>query len=307
MKTGSYCEIHLLMNQYWQQLIITLPQSDALTLAEWLEEYALSVSMQDAVDEALFQEQPDTMPLWQHVEIEALFAEKDNKATELVELIKLKYPHSQCTLKLLAEQDWVRLTQSQFPPQCFADRLWIFPSWEIIPPQLSRVVRIDPGLAFGTGTHPTTTLCLSWLGQQRLDNKTCIDFGCGSGILALSALALGAKKVWAIDHDPQALQATHNNAQLNSSFDEEALVIADDINQLPETPVDIVIANILAKPLIKLSSRLTQLTQPHTGYLILSGLLQTEQTQVIAAYQDHFELEDVQEKENWLCLILKKK
>lgn len=291
---------------HWQQLVIILPQELAETLETWLADYALSVSMSDAGHEPLFQEEPTEMPLWKTVQIEALFDGDDPQVPDLVMQIKANYPQLQhCTVNTLIEEDWVRLTQSQFPSQCFNNQLWIFPSWEKVPDSLTHVVRIDPGLAFGTGTHATTKLCLEWLSKQSLVEKTGIDFGCGSGILALSALALGASKMWAFDHDSQALQATQNNAQLNSWLDSQQLIITADLGLLPTIPVNIVLANILAKPLCELATLLTQLTCSH-GYLVLSGLLKSEVGRVLQHYKDDFTLIAQCEKEGWKCLVLNK-
>ena len=170
-------------------------------LVDFLEAYgALSVSLQDAGDQPLFQVTPDETPLWKNTQIQALFDE-DVSLDALLPLIE--------GIESVEEENWVEKTQRNFQPQQYGDHLWIWPAWMEPPTDpKARVIRLNPGLGFGTGSHPTTALCLKWLASQEVSNKIVVDYGCGSGILALAARALGAKEVWAVDHDPQALMAT---------------------------------------------------------------------------------------------------
>src|SRR3990167_6340860 len=199
----------------WQQLEITTHANYAEEIADLLNEHgALSVSFNDAGNQALFQLTPDDTPLWSQTKITALFLQTVN--IELIlQHIKQSTSHTMMDYQIstLQDQDWVRQTQQNFPPQCFSEILWVIPSWCNSNHYGNHTIKIDPGLAFGTGTHPTTALCLEWLAQHPPRDMTVIDFGCGSGILSLAALAMGAKEVYAIDHDPQALQATKNNPE----------------------------------------------------------------------------------------------
>lgn len=274
---------------------------------EWISDFlidreALSVGLVDAGDQPLFQEGLYESPVWKKIRINALFAEK-NQALAAIETLKTvldrKFEHE---LEEIQQQNWVQLTQRQFSPRCFADRLWIVPAWEEGDSFSGAVLRIEPGLGFGTGSHPTTALCLDWLAQQELSGKTVLDYGCGSGILGLAALTLGAQAVWAIDHDPQALAATGNNAALNL-FSEDALHIVFP-EQLPNIKADIILANILANPLCELAPHLIERLQP-SGVLVLSGFLEKETDRVIEAYQPILQLIDKQIRDDWVRAVLK--
>jgi ribosomal protein L11 methyltransferase len=276
------------------QVIIQTTSNQAELISDLLiEQGALAASLADAGNQSLFQEQPQQTPLWENTQIKALF-ENDYPVADVIQHLEkllglsLKYQVGE-----IAEQNWVEKTQQTFPARCFAHKLWIIPS--------GVTVRINPGLGFGTGEHPTTALCLEWLAQQELKGKRVIDYGCGSGILALSALALGAKKVWAVDHDPQALTATRNNAELNH-FAADTLTITSP-EQLPEIKADIILANILANPLQELAPKLISLLAPN-GFLVLSGFFSTEVDAVVQAYQDHLTLESVIYNQNWSRVVL---
>ena len=190
-------------------------RDDIEQLSETLESTnALCVTLTDKQDDPILEPELGTTPLWPHVVVHALYA--DPLEAELaVHLLSERYPHLSYTIETLPEKDWERVSKEDIKPQRFGSRLWICPSW-LTPPEPNAVTLIlDPGLAFGTGTHPTTSLCLSWLDQATLDQQTVIDYGCGSGILALSALKLGALHVEAVDIDEQALLSTQNNATNN--------------------------------------------------------------------------------------------
>lgn len=289
----------------WQQLEITSPEHYAEQIAELLNELAaLSVSLVDAGDQPLFQLEPNQTPLWQHTKILALF----NPETDLNPIIKIIEQHIPAELEftytVLGEQDWVRKTQENFPPQCYNNSLWVIPSWCESSQFTGTIITIEPGLAFGTGTHPTTNLCLTWLAKNPPRELAVIDFGCGSGILAIAALALGAKKAYAIDHDPQALLATKNNAKLNA-FIADKLTITDN-NTLPNCQTSLIIANILSAPLITLAPIITNLCAPNAK-LILSGLLTGETEQVSAAYLENFTVNKVETLEEWALIELTRK
>ncbi len=202
-------------------------------------------------------------------------------------------------IEQIEDKDWEREWMDNFHPMRFGQRLWICPSWREIPDPDAVNVMLDPGLAFGTGTHPTTSLCLEWLDGLDLNGKTVIDFGCGSGILAIAALKLGAKEAIGIDIDPQAIQASRDNAERNGVSDRLTLYLSD---KKPQTlSADVVVANILAGPLRELAPVIGALPQAG-GLLGLSGVLATQAEGVADAYRDVFEIDEIAEKEEW-CRI----
>lgn len=265
---------------------------------------AEAITMTDAKDEPLFQLTPEDGPLWQHTTLHALFDETLS-AESMINDIKKNYPEFQSVdffIEKIAPKNWVEETQKQFHAQQF-NRLWVCPQWEKASFEKSHhkkdpVVYIEPGLAFGTGTHPTTQLCLTWLATHPLKKQIVIDYGCGSGILALAASALGAKTVWATDHDQQALISTENNAKCNSFKNEFHIVNTDEIKT---ARANIIVANILANPLIELASTLTALLLPK-GKLILSGVLVNDADRVASAYENHFVRIDTQQQDEWVLM-----
>jgi ribosomal protein L11 methyltransferase len=211
-------------------------------------------------------------------------------------------PNVLCSLELLEDKEWEKAWMDDFKPQKFGDRLWVCPTW-LTPPEPEAVnLMLDPGLAFGTGTHPTTSLCLTWLEQSNVSGKTILDYGCGSGILSIAALKLGAEKAYAVDIDPQALQATYNNAQTNHILASQLLISA------PETvciTADILIANILLAPLTKLKDRFYQLLDKD-ALLIVSGILNEQEPVLIETYLFAFTLCETKRLNGWSLLVFKR-
>lgn len=211
-----------------------------------------------------------------------------------------------CSLLLLEDQDWERAWLDDFKPMCFADRLWVCPTG--IRPEHDQgvIMELDPGLAFGTGTHPTTAMCLEWLAQNDLCGQVLIDYGCGSGILGIAALLLGAKEIHGVDNDPQALQASGDNCEKNNldraSF---PLYLPGDFAKALSTgqlqPVDLVLANILAGPLISLAEYLAAMVKPQ-GRILLSGILQEQADEVMIAYEQWFSFEKPVFQGDWTRL-----
>lgn len=193
----------------------------------------------------------------------------------------------------VADEDWVRATQAQFQAQCIAGRLWIVPSWDAPPPDAHVVLRLDPGLAFGTGSHPSTRLVLGWLAQTDLTRARVLDYGCGSGILAIAAARLGAAQVDAVDLDADALDATGGNARANG-----VAVGAYAPERLPPGDYEIVVANILAQPLIVLEPLVAARTRPG-GRVALSGILEAQADEVAAAYEGHFATRIAAREDGW--------
>jgi len=262
---------------------------------------ALSISMMDYQDDPILEPLPGETPWWDYMQIHALY---DESSTALIaqNLLSQEYPRLTHTLVPLPETDWERVCLEQFLPQRFGERLWICPSW-LTPPEPEQInLILDPGLAFGTGTHPTTALCLTWLDHAKLAHKTIIDYGCGSGILSLAALKLGCLHVSAVDIDEQALTATYDNATMNS-IPSSALTISSPETLL--TPVDLIIANILLGPLMELVPRFYQLLNP-TGALVVSGLYAHQVDSLIKAYEGFFTHLTTQSQDGWSLVSFQK-
>lgn len=287
----------------WQQLNIRIESKEEVEMiGDYLESQgALAISIKDGGNEDLFQEAVNETPLWKINLLQALFP----PSMDLLPLITDLQTHFHKTIdyniSLLPEQNWVEVTQQNFPPLNFANQLWIVPSWVDATNLSGKQVRLDPGLGFGTGAHPTTALCILELLKQSLKNKLVIDYGCGSGILGLVALALGAEQVFAVDHDPQALIATRNNAELNGFIPTQIVTVLPE--ELPTVKADIVLANILANPLCHLADQLIELLQPN-GILILSGFLFVDLSRLLNIYKPRLQFIICSEKEDWQCLVL---
>jgi len=194
------------------------------------------------------------------------------------------------------DQDWVRLTQAQFTPQKISSRLWVVPTWHKVVDPAAINIRLDPGLAFGTGTHPTTRLCLRWLDAYLKPGESVIDYGCGSGILAVAAMKLGASRAAGVDIDEQALLAARDNAMQNQT-DVSFFAAADEM----KSPADVVVANILANPLAVLAPLLARLTLPG-GHVVLSGILASQTEEVRAAYKPWFDMQSAEAEGEWVLL-----
>ncbi|MDO9665063.1 50S ribosomal protein L11 methyltransferase [Glaesserella parasuis] len=286
----------------WVQIRLNSTDREAEKISDFLEDIgAVSVTFMDSQDTPIFEPLPGETRLWGNTDVVALFdAETDMK--EIVStLVKSKLVATDFSYKIeqIEDKDWEREWMDNFHPMQFGKRLWICPSCREIPDPNAVNVMLDPGLAFGTGTHPTTALCLAWLDSLDLTDKTVIDFGCGSGILAIAALKLGAKKAIGIDIDPQAILASQNNAEVNGVADRLQLFLTKD--QPQNLIADVVIANILAGPLKELAPQIITLVKPQ-GNLGLSGILATQAESVCEAYQNSFKLDSIIEKEEW-CRI----
>lgn len=284
----------------WFQLKIEhCPSEEIEQISEELEETgALSIMLTDKNDNPVLEPEPGTTPLWPEVIIHALYAQAE-EAQFSKQQLSLARPELHYVLEVLEDQDWERAWMDDFKPQRFGTRLWICPTWHTPPEPDAVNLMLDPGLAFGTGTHPTTSLCLTWLEQADLLNKLVIDYGCGSGILSLAALKLGAHHVYSVDIDTQALQATQNNA-LTNHINEQQLSISQPENL--QHPVDLIIANILLAPLTTLKERFHQLLNPD-GYLVVSGLLSEQAPELIEAYNPLFKLITSEHLDGWSLLV----
>ncbi|WP_313221436.1 50S ribosomal protein L11 methyltransferase [Stutzerimonas nitrititolerans] len=283
----------------WLQLRLAIAPEQASTLEDALLGVgAVSVTFMDAEDQPIFEPDLGTTPLWSKTHLLALFeadVDESNLLAHLQLLAGGDLPDYQ--LERIEDQDWERSWMDNFQPMRFGRRLWIVPSWHAAPEPDAVNLLLDPGLAFGTGTHPTTALCLEWLDEQDLRGQQVIDFGCGSGILAIAALLLGAEQAIGTDIDPQALEASRDNAGRNGIDPARFPLYLPE--QLPAAQADMVVANILAGPLVALAPQITALVKPG-GRLALSGVLAEQAEEVRAAYRDTFDLDPTEEKDGWV-------
>jgi ribosomal protein L11 methyltransferase len=289
----------------WQQLSVETSPVLAPLIETILQELgSLSVTMTDGADQPIYEPPLETTPLWQQVVVTGLFEEQhDLSQAEQYFDQRINEPKTwRLKLERLEDQVWERVWLDDFKPIKFSEHFWVCSTEHEAPDPAAIILRLDPGLAFGTGTHPTTALCLEWLANHPLNESQVIDFGCGSGILAIAALLLGAKHAIGIDIDPQALTATMNNAEQNQVCDK---IQVYDAQQYPRQPQSVVIANILAEPLITLSTEISALVEPG-GQLLLSGILNEQVEQVMQAYLDNFIFAPAAIKDGWACLHAQK-
>lgn len=281
---------------HWQQLKLSASSADADALAEALTRVgALSVTFEDAADNPILEPPPGTTPLWSYTRVVGLF-EPDVDLAAVTAAMQASFPGGfSYEITELPEQDWVRKWMDDFKPLHFGGRLWVCPSWLPPPDPNGLNILLDPGLAFGTGTHASTALMLRWLATQDLSNQTVIDYGCGSGILAIAAAKLGAKIVYAVDHDHQAILATTDNANKNGVGAQIKCVAP---TQLPEKTADLILANILAEPLIELAPRFATLVKPG-GKIVLAGLLTSQSQRVLGAYEPLTQLVEEATEGEW--------
>lgn len=287
----------------WIQVKLNATSENAEQISDMLMEEtgALSVTFLDAKDVPIFEPLPGETRLWGETDIIALYDAETDMDLVIAQLKASSVLDENFAYKVeqLEDKDWEREWMDNFHPMKFGERLWICPSWREIPEPDAINVMLDPGLAFGTGTHATTALCLEWLESIDLTGKTVIDFGCGSGILAIAAIKLGAAKVVGIDIDPQAITASKENAARNGVVDQLELFLPQ---EQPENLVaDVVVANILAAPLRELSSIITAHVAPG-GALAMSGVLDTQALDVASYYSENFTLDAIAEQQEW-CRI----
>ncbi len=289
----------------WIQIKVGTTEKKAPKISNILNGFgAVSVTYMDTVDNPVYEPLPGETKLWSKTTVCGLFtAETD--PTPILDFLQKTYG-SKYTYQVeqVEDKDWVREWMDQFHPIPCGKRLWITPSWCQVPDKNAVNVLLDPGLAFGTGTHPTTHLCLQWLDSLDLTDKTVIDFGCGSGILAVSALKLGAKKAIGIDIDPQAIEASLANAERNDVADKLELYLP--ANQPQEMQADILVANILAGPLRELAPSLAKMVKPN-GLLAISGIIESQLEELENIYSQWFTLDKSATKEEWCRITGKRK
>ncbi len=296
----------------WIQLKAFISPKQAEAMEEsLLAAGACSVTYEDAKDQPVLEPELGTTPLWDATIITGLFtADEDMEQVHSIASNVFQHLTSdnlpEYRVEILENQDWSRTWMEHFKPMQFGSRLWICPSWQQAPDPKAVNLLLDPGLAFGTGTHPTTALCLKWLDSQgdTLSRKSVIDYGCGSGILGIAALLLGASSVAGVDNDPQALLASNDNLLRNKLQSSQLSCYLP--NDLPKIQADILLANILAQPLYELRDRLATLTK-QGGYIVLSGILEEQAEDLRAHYEAHFVMDKVVIEDGWARLTGTKK
>jgi len=288
----------------WLEIRFQLPRNKLPDVEQQLEALsALSLSLEDAGDQPLLEPAPGETPIWDKVIVVALF-DKNRDAHLIKAALSQLSSLQHWQVNTIEDQDWERVWMDQFVPIKFGRKLWICPTWHI-PPEPSAVnLMLDPGLAFGSGTHPTTALCLKWLDAHPPRNKCVVDYGCGSGVLALAALLLGADEVSGIDIDPQALKASRANAEINNISESQLRLYTAET--APDNQADLLLANILSGPLIFLASKLSRLVKAE-GTIVLSGILEDQSQAVVDAYKPWFDITSIVINESWACLTGKKR
>ncbi len=285
----------------WHQLTVTTTEKSAPKVANYFTHLgAVSVTYLDAQDEPVYEPRIGETKIWTSTQVVALY-ELENDVEQVQRVMTKKFQHHTLEdwhYEFIDDQAWERAWMAFYHPMKFAQRLWVCPTGQEQYEAGTVCLTLDPGLAFGTGTHPTTALCLEWLASADLAGKTVIDYGCGSGILAVAAVLLGANAAYCIDIDPQALTATQDNALKNDVADKIHTFLPEDF-----TPrqADVVLANILAKPLIDLSSAICGLVKEN-GALVLSGILAEQADSVIDAYAQHIDFAPRVQQEDWIRL-----
>jgi ribosomal protein L11 methyltransferase len=283
----------------WLQLRIDTSREQAPAVEDRLLDLgAASVTLEDNADQPIFEPALGETPLWQETRVTGLFDAATDTAgiDQALSTISGRW-------HILEDKDWEREWMQYYHPIQCGENFWICPSWLEAPDKDAVNLQLDPGLAFGTGTHPTTFLCLQWLARQELKGKTVIDYGCGSGILGIAVLLLGARKAFGVDIDPQALLASRENTRRNQLPEDAFPVFLPE--QAPQQAVDLVVANILAGPLVELAPAISARVQPQ-GQLCLSGILASQADTVIQAYENQFDFDPRMEKDEWVCLTARK-
>ncbi len=302
----------------WLQIRFEVTKNDVQLVETLLESVgAVSVILDDAADQPLLEPLPGETPIWDELIVTGLFnevvdslnidlAHTESEATnpdQIIAFVQAQAPTVRAFYDYLEEQVWERSWMDHYEPIQCGDNFWIVPEW-LTPPDPSAVnLMLDPGLAFGTGNHASTFMCLQWLGKTDVKDKVVIDYGCGSGILGVAALLLGAKAVYATDIDPQALLATRQNAEKNGTTSQIWVGLPDELNkQFPNLQSDVIVANILAKPLMELAPTFAEYCLPN-GLIALAGLIDEQVDGVREAYAPWFNLDERANRDgNWCRL-----
>jgi ribosomal protein L11 methyltransferase len=288
----------------WLQISVSTTKDNAETAEDCLfSAGAQTVTFTDAADQPILEPGVNETPIWNTVIVTGLFSADDDHDAVLAAIKACLHDiNYSCSTEQLADKNWTRAWMDHYHAMQFGERLWVCPL-HLEPPEPDAInLRLDPGLAFGTGTHPTTSLCLRWLDRNIKTQNSLLDFGCGSGILAIAAIMLGVDHADGVDIDPQALIATHSNAENNQVNEKiNSFLPADFQRQHTDTRYDVVVANILSGPLAELAATLAGHTRKH-GHIVLSGILREQAESVINAYKDFFEMDAPVFEEDWVLL-----
>ena len=291
----------------WLQIHITVEQAQVDFTETLLNSLgAVSVTLDDAENQDLLEPLPGETPLWNNVIVTGIYAQEDDENIDvdaLLTFITAQLPEAPIRHEFLEDQAWERTWMDAYEPIKIAEKYWIVPEWMQAPEADAVNIKLDPGLAFGTGNHASTFLCLQWLGKTDVKDKVVIDYGCGSGILGVAALLLGAKKVYATDIDPQAVLATQQNAELNGVLDNLFVGLPDEFNEtLKNQQADVFVANILAGPLMMLAPQFATLVKPE-GEFALAGVIEEQVADVSSVYEEFFDILDVEKRDEYWCRI----
>ncbi|WP_353166739.1 50S ribosomal protein L11 methyltransferase [Acinetobacter sp.] len=291
----------------WLQIHITVEQAQVDFTETLLSSLgAVSVTLDDAENQDLLEPLPGETPLWNKVIVTGIYAQDDHEEIDVAALetfIRTQLPTAPMKSEFLEDQVWERSWMDYYEPIQIGEKYWIVPEW-LEPPEADAVnIKLDPGLAFGTGNHASTFLCLQWLGKTDVKDKVVIDYGCGSGILGVAALLLGAKKVYATDIDPQAVLATKQNAELNGVLENLYVGLPEEFNEAFKTQqADVLVANILAGPLMSLAEEFSTLIKSE-GEFALAGVIEEQVADVSSVYSEFFDIVEVEKREENWCRI----
>ena len=296
----------------WLQIHITVDKAQVDFTETLLESLgAVSVTLDDAENQDLLEPLPGETPLWNKVIVTGIYAQEDDEQIDVAALetfIKVQLPDEPLRSEFLEDQEWERTWMDAYEPIQIGEKYWIVPEWMEAPEADAVNIKLDPGLAFGTGNHASTFLCLQWLGKTDVKDKIVIDYGCGSGILGVAALLLGAKKVYATDIDPQAVLATQQNAELNGVLENLYVGLPEEFNaEIGDQKANVFVANILAGPLMALASEFSTLIKPE-GEFALAGVIEEQVDEVSKVYSEFFDILLVEKRdENWCRISGKRK
>nr|WP_218947236.1 MULTISPECIES: 50S ribosomal protein L11 methyltransferase [unclassified Acinetobacter] len=295
------------MSVKWLQIHITVEKAQVDYTETLLSSLgAVSVTLDDAENQDLLEPLPGETPLWNKVIVTGIYAQEDNEEIDVAALetfIKALLPEAPMRSEFIEDQEWERTWMDAYEPIQIGEKYWIVPEWMEAPEADAVNIKLDPGLAFGTGNHASTFLCLQWLGKVDLKDKIVIDYGCGSGILGVAALLLGAKKVYATDIDPQAVLATQQNAELNGVLENLYVGLPEEFNQeLAGQKADVFVANILAGPLMALAAEFSTLIKSE-GEFALAGVIEEQVSDVSSVYSEFFDILDVEKRDETWCRI----
>ena len=291
----------------WLQIHITVEQAQVDFTETLLSSLgAVSVTLDDAENQDLLEPLPGETPLWNKVIVTGIYAQEDDEQIDvdaLITFITAQMPDVPHRYEFMEDQEWERTWMDAYEPIQIADKYWIVPEWMEAPEADAVNIKLDPGLAFGTGNHASTFLCLQWLGKTDVKDKIVIDYGCGSGILGVAALLLGAKKVYATDIDPQAVLATKQNAELNGVLENLYVGLPEEFNEVfKNQKSDVFVANILASPLMMLAKEFSTLIKSD-GEFALAGVIEEQVADVSDVYSEFFDILEVEKRDETWCRI----